>query len=151
MNAKILERPDTFDRVDRIKRALAEAGEHAEAIRPGDDRLWILGSPLIVEIDGAAHVVPAGFTTDGASIPKIGQWLTGWDPWEPPQRWGAIVHDWLYCAPGVVKQYADKAFREVLRSEGANWWQREVMFLAVVVGGGHAYQVDQDTGPMIFT
>jgi hypothetical protein len=148
--AAIVDRPDRFDRVDRIKRALAEAGEPTGAVLPGDDQLWILGTPLIVEVNARRHEVPAGFTTDGASIPKWGQVLTGWDPWEPPQRWAAIVHDWLYCDHGVSKEYADEAFRAVLRSEGSNWWQREVMYLAVNVGGHSAYRVNQVSGPLIY-
>lgn len=151
MKATIIERPDTFDRVDRVKQALAAAGEPVEPIEANDVNLWILGSSLIVEVDGARHEIPTGFTTDGASIPKWGQRLTGWDPWEPPQRWGAIVHDWLYCVPGVVKKYADYAFREVLRAEDANLWQREIMYGAVVVGGGGAYKADQVSGPRIYT
>lgn len=150
VNATILERPDTFDRVDLIKRELALAGEDTEPVFPGDERLWILGSPLTVLVDGRRHTVPTGFTTDGASIPKWGQFLTGWDPWEPPQRWAAIVHDWLYCERQVVREYGDRAFREVLRSEGANWYQREVMYAAVVIGGRPAYRSNQASGPRIF-
>ena len=142
--------PESFDRVDLIKLALADAGEPIDKVEPGDDRLWILGSPLVVEVNGRTHEIPTGFTTDGASIPRWGQLLTGWDPWEEPQRWGAIVHDWLYCERNTIKQYCDKALREVLRSEGSNWWQREIMYLAVVIGGGKAYKMDQADGPYIF-
>lgn len=144
MDAEIVERPDTFDRVDRVK---VVAGE---PVLPGDDRLWILGSPLLVEVDGRVFVVPTGFTTDGASIPKVGQWLTGWDPWEPPQRWAAIVHDYLYCDTRVSKLFADQAFLAVLGSEGANLWQRYVMVVAVVVGGWPAWHADQLAGPLIY-
>lgn len=150
VRATITQRPETFDRVDRIKQALLDAGEEADPIRSGDDRLWILGSPLIVEVDDHEHEVATGFTTDGASIPRWGQLLTGWEPWEPPQRWAAIVHDWLYCWRGASREYSDLVFREVLRSEGANWWQREIMYFAVRVGGRSAYTVDQGLGPIIY-
>lgn len=144
MKAEIVERPDTFDRVDRVKRVADEP------VLPGDDRLWILGSPLVVEVDGQMFTVPTGFTTDGASIPRVGQWLTGWDPWEPPQRWAAIVHDWLYCDRGVSKGFTDRTFLAVLVSEGANLWQQYVMFGAVVVGGWPAWKTDQLAGPRIY-
>lgn len=144
MKAEITERPQTFDRVDRVKWAVGQ-----EVLR-GDDRLWILGGPLVVEIDGKAYEVPTGFTTDGASIPRIGQILTSWQPWEPPQRWAAIVHDYLYSTPRVAKAFADHAFAAVLRAEGANWYQTNVMYLAVRFVGGHAYKIDQDAGPMIY-
>jgi hypothetical protein len=150
VKAVIVKYPETFDRVDLIKRELSLGGFESEPVLRGDDRLWILGSPLVVEVNGRIHEVPTGFTTDGASIPKWGQWFTGWDPWEEPQRWAAIVHDWLYCERDVIKEYSDKVFREVLRSEGSNWWQREIMFFAVRVGGGPAYRTDQSSGPRIF-
>lgn len=144
MNATILKRPTTFDRVDKVKLAVGQP------VLKGDSRFWILGGPLIVEIDGGTHEVPLGFTTDGASIPELGQFLTGWDPWEPPQRWGAIVHDFLYYSAGIAKPFADRAFRAVLESEGSNWWQREIMYLAVRLFGGRAYRADQLRGPRIY-
>lgn len=144
MDARIVERPETFDRVDRVK---VVAGE---PVLRGDDRLWILGSPLVVEVGAHVFVVPKGFTTDGASIPKAGQWLTGWEPWEPPQRWAAIVHDFLYCSPEVSKLLADRVFLGVLASEGASRWRQYVMFVAVVFGGWPAWQADQLTGPQIY-
>ena len=117
----------------------------------GDDRFWILGDPLIVQAGGERIEIPTGFTTDGASVPAWAQRLTGWQPWEDPQRWAGIVHDWLYTQKGFPKSRADKIFRSVLTSEGAGWLKRRLMYLAVVVGGGPAYRADQARGPRIFT
>lgn len=103
---------------------IAVAGE---AILPGDDRFWILGDPLVVEVGEDRIEIPVGFTTDGASVPGWAQRITRWKPWEGPQRWAGIVHDWLYSQPGVSKRHADDAFRAVLRSEGAGWLRRELM------------------------
>lgn len=144
MKATITARPATFDRVDQVKAAVGQP------VLAGDSRLWILGDDLVVAVNGEPLTVPRGFTTDGASIPKAGQWFTGWDPWEPPQRWAAICHDWLYTQAGISKIFADRVFHAVLRSEGANTYQRTVMSLAVVLFGGHAYRVDQKQGPMIY-
>lgn len=144
MRAAVLERPDTFDRVDRVKWAVGQP------ILPGDSRLWILGSRLVFDVDGEQHIVPKGFTTDGASIPDIGQVLTGWGPWDCPQRWAAICHDWLYTQPNTPKMFADCVFREVLRSEHATFYQTYIMWLAVALFGGHAYKNDQRAGPMIY-
>ena len=144
MNGSIVEKPATFDRIDRIKEALGETP------LPGDDGVWILGQPMVFEIDSVTHTVPRGFTTDGASIPKIGIALTGWKRWDEPQRWAAIAHDWLYTRPNTAKQYADLAFRALLISEKASWWMRNVMYLAVRLFGGPAYRADQLHGPMIY-
>ncbi len=140
--AKILERPERFDRVDRVKEVTGEP------VLPGDDKIWILGDPLVVLVDGTERIeVPVGFTTDGASVPDWAQTITGWGPWEPPQRWAGIVHDWLYSTKGVTKAHADAVLRAVLLAEHGGWFKAEIMFLAVVIGGGAAYRADQAKGP----
>ena len=76
LTAKIINKPERFDRVDRVK---AVAGE---TILPGDDRFWILGDPLVVEVGDDRIEIPVGFTTDGASVPVWAQRLTRWKPWD---------------------------------------------------------------------
>jgi hypothetical protein len=144
LTAKIIARPGRFDRVDRVKAVVGEQ------ILPGDDQFWILGEPLVVQVGDDRIEVPTGFTTDGASVPDWAQRITRWKPWEDPQRWAGIVHDWLYSQPGVSKRYADDVFRAVLVSEGAGWLRRKLMYAAVVIGGGPAYRSDQARGPRIF-
>lgn len=147
MQARILRYPEYFDNVARIKELVTH-----EPVLPGDEDAWMLGSPLIVEINEIEQAtVPIGFTTDGASVPPWAQVCTGWQKWEDPQRYPAIVHDWLYCKPGVAKRHADAVFHALLRSEGANLFQAWVMYLAVIIGGGWAYRADQDHGPVIVT
>lgn len=46
MTAKIIVRPERFDRVDRVKAVVGQE------ILPGDDRFWILGTPLVVQVRG---------------------------------------------------------------------------------------------------
>ena len=146
ISAKIVERPARFDRVDRVKAAVGQP------VLPGDDRFWILGDPLIVQVGEEERIeVPVGFTTDGASVPTWAQRLTGWEPWVDPQRWAGVVHDWLYSQPDVSKSHADRVFRALLASEGASTWKRDLMYAAVVVGGWFAYRDDQRRGPRIFT
>ena len=142
--ARIIGVPSRFDRVDRVKAVVGQP------IEPGDDRFWILGDPLIVEVDAERIDIPPGFTTDGASVPDWAQPLTGWDPWEDPQRWAGVVHDWLYSQPGVGKAHADNVFRSVLASQGAGWFKRDVMFRAVGAGGWSASRRTRARGPRIF-
>lgn len=145
VTARVVVRPARFDRVDRVKEAVGQP------VLPGDDRFWILGDPLVVETgDGDRIVVPAGFTTDGASVPDWAERLSGWSQWEDPQRMAGIVHDWLYTQKGVTKRRADDVFRALLDSEGAGWLKRNLMYAAVVVGGGAAYRRSQERGPWIF-
>lgn len=145
ITAVIVERPIHFDRVDRVKRAVGQP------VLPGDDKFWILGEALVVVVDGHERITVArGYTTDGASVPEWAQWLTGWQRWEEPQRWGGIVHDWMYTQRGTTKAHADNVFRAVLESEGTSRYKREIMWAAVVVGGGPAYRASQKKGPYIY-
>jgi len=140
MQVSINSRPsdDQFARVDRVKR------EVGQAVLPGDDRNWILGEPLVVDIgDGEVITVPLGFTTDGASVPAAVQRLTFWHPFEGPQRWAGIVHDWLYYQDGYDRKRADEIFREILRAEGASSFRTMAMYWAVRVFGKRAYNTNQ--------
>ncbi len=140
MNVTITSRPadEQFARVDLVKQAVGEP------VLPGDDRNWILGEPVVVDVgDGEVVTVPLGFTTDGASIPAIAQRLTGWKPFEGPQRWAGIVHDWLYYQDGYDRKRADKIFRDILRSEGATGFRTAAMYWAVRLFGRAAYVSNQ--------
>jgi hypothetical protein len=70
LEATIIARPEHFDRVDRVKAAVGEE------ILAGDERFWILGEPLVVDVDGERIEIPTGFTTDGASVPGWAQRIT---------------------------------------------------------------------------
>ena len=52
-------------------------------------------------IAGGDIVVPVGFLTDLASIPRAG-WSIFADPDAPILDLGSIVHDWLYSHVGVI-------------------------------------------------
>ncbi len=130
--------PDQFARVDRVKEFAGQV------VLDGDDRNWILGAPLVVEVDDRETItVPLGFTTDGASIPRIVQWLTTWKPFEGPQRWAGIVHDWLYYQDGFDRKRADDIFRDILRAEGASALQTRGMYWAVRIFSRWAYRTNQ--------
>lgn len=143
LRAEVVHYPARFDRVDRVKRAVGQA------VLAGDDRFWILGDPLVVQAEDERIEVPVGFTTDGASIPGWAQGITVWKPWDEPQRWAGVTHDWLYCRRGVSKSYADNVFRGLLDWLGASPARRDVMYAAVVVAGWLAYRRDQQRGPTI--
>lgn len=166
IDAVIDQYPTTFARLDMVKIAAYVKGTSTEPVNDGDDHLWILGEPLTLTVthrgDTVGQItVPAGFITDGASVPRLAQILTGWRPWDEPQRWAAIAHDWLYCCNGhldqgqpavaVAKSYADRTFRAVLRAAGAHRLRYTAMYWAVHLFGGHAYRADQATGPTIRT
>ena len=112
-----------------------------------DNRESVLVEELVyVAQNGRVHRVPAGFTTDGASIPP-GFWrligtphgVAGWPSNHPNYLPAAVVHDW-YC----IKSYdlkgiyrwrlrisSDKLFAEMLKYLGLPAWKISVMYLGV--------------------
>lgn len=86
--------------------------------------------------DGDVIVVPAGFVTDFASIPRLFWRL------EPPLgRAGkaAVIHDWLYSNKLRTREEADKIFRQAMGDLGVPVIKRRLMWAAVRAGGGRGW------------
>lgn len=78
---------------------------------------------------GFKYIVPAGFITDGASIPKF-LWLFGFDPFALNTLRAAIIHDYLYKTK-VKRFWCDVVFLEVMKESGCPFFKRWLYFLAV--------------------
>lgn len=96
----------------------------------------------------AAIVVPKGFVTDFASVPRlpITFALTGDTAHE-----AAVVHDYLYqthraggCA--IERAQADGVFLEAMEATGIPWWRRRLMWSGVRIGGWGSWR----SGPTRF-
>lgn len=108
---------------------LTERTQHGRAV-------WRLLAPIHVGFatpDAATSmadfvVIPAGFETDGASIPAWARWK--FDPWG---RVGlsAVLHDYLLSLPSVAKWDADLAFLHGLRSQGLPAFMSTLFYFAV--------------------
>lgn len=87
-----------------------------------------------------AVVVPRGFVTDFASIPR---WLTALLPPDGRYAEAAVVHDWLYAigTPGdqAGRRRADILFAVAMRESGVGWFVRALLFLGVRLGGMRDY------------
>lgn len=93
---------------------------------------WVLTRPLVYQGERQTFVVPVGFVTDFASVPRILMSLV-----PPIGTWtrAAVLHDWL-CTVGielglVSSRDADGIFRRVMREEGVNFVLRWLMWVAV--------------------
>ena len=95
----------------------------ANAVRVAqfDDRNWIVVEPYVYVTTlispGTRIVVPAGFVTDGASVPRVF--------WRIVPPFGlhfnaAVVHDWLYRnrPHQLTKGAADAVFSEIMARDG---------------------------------
>lgn len=108
-------------------------------VRRTANGMWELTSALIYvsEILPQVVVVPAGFKTDFASVPRlpVAYLLFGNAADE-----AAVVHDFLYSnnTNGVTRKQADDVFAEASRVLGIPAWRRGPMWLGVrLFGGAH--------------
>lgn len=83
-------------------------------------------------------VVPKGFVTDGASIPKWCWPIVG-HPFAE-FRQAAVLHDYLYRNHIRTKKQADKIFLEAMEVLGVDEWKRNVMYWAVCIGGTKSWK-----------
>lgn len=86
---------------------------------------WQLVSPLSYysEVLGREVVVPRGFFTDLASVPRVMRWVV--PVANAKNRRAAIVHDylcydWVQKEYGITQRQADEVFREALEVCGVS-------------------------------
>ena len=98
-----------------------------------DDSInFILEERLVYLSDlGGLIIVPAGFETDLASIPRIFQSLV---PKVDKHMLPAIVHDYLCRKEDYKRKLADKIFLEAMRLKQVNPVRRRIMYWAVRIG-----------------
>lgn len=86
---------------------------------------------LINNIECAGHSVPAGFISDGATVPRI-----FWPIFPPIGRYlkATLVHDY-YLQQGYSRKQADHHFKACLIALNVEPWRVNVLFYAVRVYG----------------
>lgn len=101
-------------------------------VRRRGDETWELVEHLVYEGRHDQFVVPAGFVTDFATVPRVVVWLI--------PRFGrytpaAILHDWLIdvAIPAglVTSRDTDGLFRRVMRELGVPALRRWLMWVGV--------------------
>ena len=98
-----------------------------------------LQKPLHYKSDilGKIVVIPKGFVSDGASVPRL-----LWTIYPPFGQYleAAIVHDY-YCVLGhkgespIDYKVAADVFKEAMQVCKVSWWRRNKMYWAVRIGG----------------
>jgi hypothetical protein len=108
----------------------------------GDSRLFILLAVYRYLSDRFGEIeVPAGFITDGASVPRI-----FWNIFAPFGDYfcAAIIHDFLYSKHNRHRHRAecDLIFLEAMEAAGVPWLRRRLIYRAVRLGGWAAFKGD---------
>lgn len=105
-------------------------------VRELDEKSWELQRDLVYEGNYDHFLVPSGFETDFASVPRMFWWLL-------PRhgRWtkAAVLHDFLWreAKKGNISFCdADGIFRRVMRELGVGYLRRRLMWAAVRWAGG---------------
>jgi hypothetical protein len=101
-------------------------------VRRVDADTWDLVDALVYQGRSDRFVVPAGFRTDFATVPRVVSWLV---PRFGAYTLAAILHDWL-CTEGirsgaVTSREADGIFRRVMRESGVPVLRRWLMWAGV--------------------
>lgn len=112
-------------------------GRDASADKRGS---WKLLQLLVYESDRIGQIiVPAGFVTDFASVPRLPvAYLLAGDTGHA----AAVLHDWLYTTHEVSRADADAVFAEALEVGGEPAWRRGLMWLGVRLGGWGPWNKD---------
>ena len=103
---------------------------------PGTDDYQLTEDFAVVTADGERDDIPAGFVTDGASIPALFWALVG-NPFDPDYIAEAIVHDhrWRKAKTWRQRTAANARFRKVLREhKAASSWDRFALATGVWFG-----------------
>lgn len=92
-----------------------------------------------VSVDEKKYIIPKGFETDLASIPRL-LW-----PIFAPQYSGfvapAILHDYLYrCPNNITRQYADEVLYSALIAENVTAFTASKFYLGVRLFGGSHFE-----------
>jgi len=103
----------------------------------GDGRFQLVEPIEYLTRDHKLITVKAGYTTDGASIPRFYRWRFG----RTDGKWfrPAVIHDILYDTEYFPREYSDKVFLEAMEENGVSWWTRNVMYRAVSMFGGFTW------------
>jgi len=104
-----------------------------------DRRNWLLVKDLVVEIEGGKKLyIPAGSTTDFASIPRF-LWNI-FPPYDKGYLIPSIVHDFFYRTGHGTRKRADKIFYRLMLKYGTPKWKALLFYLVVRIFGGKAWQ-----------
>ena len=100
-------------------------------------KLWKLRQSWEVAINYTTVIIPKGFETDFASVPRL-FWILA-PPATGKYNRCAVLHDYMYKTGYRTKLYADTIFLQYMRECGVNVLKRRLMYYAVRLFGRGSY------------
>ena len=110
---------------------------------PIDDKYWLVNEEYCYQTSKGLVVVPKGFRTDYASVPRIFRNII--NSYGKHGR-AAVVHDWLYssqCKIDVTRAEADKVFLEIMVEWNVKKYKRILMYVLVRMFGSSHFRKDK--------
>lgn len=87
---------------------------------------------------GKKFIVPKGFVTDYASIPRLFSRIL---PQRGPYNRAALAHDWLYWSGILTKSEADHVLYDLADRFGVGFLDRQLLLRGVQLGGWVAWRM----------
>lgn len=104
-------------------------------VRPiAEDMVYEVIRSINYIVNGTRIDVPEGFTTDGASIPRL-FWFTTGTPFSPHYLRGAIIHDYIYQTGKTSRKYADQVIYSYLLQDGTSKYNATKIYYALRLAG----------------
>lgn len=109
-------------------------------VEPLDGKYWRLTKGFEYHVgcypSDEVIVVPEGFVTDFASVPKV-----FWPIISPVGKHGkaAVIHDFCYATACYSRLRSDSIFEEGMRVLNVEAWKRETLYNGVVLFGWWAW------------
>lgn len=103
---------------------------------PDNANRWELCAPFVFSVDGVEFVVPKGFWTDFASVPRVFHLVL--NPYE--LGCGPVPHDFGYFTGMCNREFWDEVFLSCMELDGISWWRRRAAYSAVRAFGGLVFR-----------
>lgn len=103
--------------------------------------VFTLREKLEISRNGKLLIVPVGFKSDGASVPRF-FWRAVFPPGDNRALLAAFAHDYVYRMhpEGWTKAEADQMFHDLLIRGGIPWYRAKAAYLGVRLFGGKAWE-----------
>ena len=102
-----------------------------------DDNTFVLVEDFIVKCYDETLIIPQGFVTDFASVPRIPVVFT---LFAGRAKKSAILHDYLYEQRLFDRKTCDDLFLCAMEAEKLARWIRNSMYVGVRLGGASRYE-----------
>lgn len=106
----------------------------------GEFKIELIQDLVYHDVHLGTVIVPKGFRSDLASIPKIVQNLISK---VGPYDGAAVVHDWLYCVQTTTRAEADHIFLRIMKGSKVDYLTRYCVFWAVRLGAWLPWKISE--------